>query len=436
MNTLLLYTPFITERLQYVMQFICSSRGIAWQITNNRQLFIQQDATAKFNYSDEIFTERIPQLLPAPVLLEYGVKSYLIKKAAFSKQDCMSFDGYIDPLASIFYVLSRYEEYLPKSTDEHDRFIAAHSFQKKFGWLETPIADIWAETFLEYLQDNHPNFEYQQAPSRLILSFDIDNTFAFKHKNAMQLIGGRIQDFLKGKTENLNLRREVLDGSTPDPNDTFVQIESYQKRVNDVKLFWHLGDFKQYDRNISWTNPIHQRLIQRMSTNMEIGSHPSYQSYLNETLVRQERGRLEHIIKKPVYSSRQHFLKLHIPSSYRLLNNLGYQHDYTMGFADEIGFRMGTAHAVRFYDVRSDETLPLVIHPFVYMDGTLNQYMKLSIEEAKNRIDKLAQLVKKYGGDFICIWHNDTINSHGAWENWTQVLEHTISQFENNSYGI
>jgi hypothetical protein len=436
MNTFVIYTPFVTERLQYVLDFICSTRNVHWQITNDRQQFIQQDSAAKFNYSNETFSKCFPQINPAPVLLEDGVKPYQIEKVRFGNDECMSFDGHVDPLASIFYVLSRYEEYLTQAKDEHDRFIAQHSLQKKFDWLQLPIADVWALEFLNFLQVNHPYFEYQEAKSKLILSFDIDNTFAFKHKNAMQLIGGQVKDFFKGNSANIDLRREVLEGQTPDPNDTFEQIKSYQKRGCDVKLFWHLGDFKQYDRNISWTNVVHQRLIQQLSSNMDIGSHPSYESYLNERLVRQERGRLEHITKKPVYNSRQHFLKLNIPGSYRLLNNLGYKHDYSMGFADEIGFRMGTAQAVPFYDLLADETLPLLIHPFVYMDGTLNQYMKLSIEAAKIEVAKLAQQVKKYGGDFICIWHNDTINNRNECEGWTAVLEHTISQFENESNGV
>jgi len=131
MNTFVIYTPFVTERLQYVLDFICSTRNVHWQITNDRQQFIQQDSAAKFNYSNETFSKCFPQINPAPVLLEDGVKAYQIEKVRFGNDECMSFDGHVDPLASIFYVLSRYEEYLTQAKDEHDRFIAQHSLQKK-----------------------------------------------------------------------------------------------------------------------------------------------------------------------------------------------------------------------------------------------------------------------------------------------------------------
>jgi hypothetical protein len=265
----------------------------------------------------------------------------------------------------------------------------------------------------------------------LTLTFDIDNTFAFKHKNWMQLLGGRLKDFAKGNSDNQDLRREVLAGQTPDPNDTFDLISQYISDQNEVKIFWHLGDFKKFDRNISWTNAVHQRLIQKMGKQTTLGIHPSYASYLNEALVRQERGRLEHILKKPVIDSRQHFLKVRFPGTFELLNNIGIKNDYSVGFADDFGFRMGTAQALPFFNLLTDEVSDLILHPFVYMDGTLNQYLKLSPEQAIEQVNALMKEVKKHGGNFICIWHNDTINNQGNWENWKQVLDATIDAYRN-----
>jgi GH25 family lysozyme M1 (1,4-beta-N-acetylmuramidase) len=65
------------------------------------------------------------------------------------------------------------------------------------------------------------------------------------------------------------------------------------------------------------------------------------------------------------------------------------------------------------------------------MDGTLNQYLKLSPEQAIEQVNALMKEVKKHGGNFICIWHNDTINNQGNWENWKQVLDATIDAYRN-----
>lgn len=429
MTELLIYTDFVTVRLIYTFKFICGPRNISFEFCNDPKRFILEENKSKLVYSDYPFQETFPTIKPAKIVFEDGIEQQHLSLGKYDEQACLSFGDVTDPIASIFFVISRYEEYLSYPADEHDRFTATHSELKKHGWLKVPIADIWAKHILLTVQKTHNQFTFNNPASTLTLSFDIDNTFAFKHKNWIQLLGGRAKDFLKGNSEQQDLRREVLEGQTPDPNETFEEISEYIRQGVDTLIFWHLGDFKKFDRNISWTNPVHQRLIQKMGQQCTIGIHPSYASYLNESIVRQERGRLEHILKRPVFHSRQHFLKVRFPGTFELLNSIGIQHDYSIGFADEIGFRMGTAQALPFFNLITDEVTELILHPFVYMDGTLNQYLKLTPEEAKIEVRKLAEQIKIHGGNFICIWHNDTINNQGIWENWKEVLNETIKQF-------
>jgi hypothetical protein len=430
MNKLLVYTDYVSERLVYTWQFICHPRGVEFEFCNDPKRFIQAENTAKLVYSDYPFELIFPQIVPAKLLFEEGVAEQDLALATYENLECLSIGNSIDPVASVFYLISCYEEYLDFPADEHDRFSAEHSLLKKFGWLQKPMADIWAEQVLLKVQNTYSGFSFTYPESKLILSFDIDNTFAFKHKNWVQLLGGRVKDFIQGNSRNQDLRREVLAGKTPDPNDTFDLISQYISEQNEVKIFWHLGDFKKFDRNISWTNAVHQRLIQKMGNQTTVGIHPSYSSYLIEALVRQERGRLEHILRKPVLHSRQHFLKVRFPATFELLNNIGIKHDYSVGFADDFGFRMGTAHALPFFNLLTDEVTELMLHPFVYMDGTLNQYLKVSPEQAIEKVEFLVQEVKKHGGNFICIWHNDTINNRGIWKDWKQVLDATIDSFK------
>ena len=117
----------------------------------------------------------------------------------------------------------------------------------------------------------------------------------------------------------------------------------------------------------------------------EIGIHPSYASDSDEELVRDERSRLEHILRRPVRHSRQHYLKMRMPATFRTLVNLGIGHDHSMGYAEEAGYRASIAVPYPFYDLEFESILPLEIHPFVFMDTTYSMYKKMNAKPLKSR---------------------------------------------------
>ena len=98
-----------------------------------------------------------------------------------------------------------------------------------------------------------------------------------------------------------------------------------------------------------------------------------------------------------------------------------------MGFAEHVGFRCGTGRAHFWFDLKLNTMTNLTIHPFAYMDGTLHEYMKLTIEESKTKIDQLREELRTFGGDFVFIWHNETIGDYGKWNGWSAVLDYTIN---------
>ena len=104
----------------------------------------------------------------------------------------------------------------------------------------------------------------------------------------------------------------------------------------------------------------------------------------------------------------------------------GITHDYTMGYAEQTGFRAGTARTFKWFDLRKNEATHLNIHPFVYMDGTLLEYLKLTPEAAKKRIEDLYGQVKKYGGTFSFLWHNETISGYQHWAAYQEVFKATF----------
>ena len=137
---------------------------------------------------------------------------------------------------------------------------------------------------------------------------------------------------------------------------------------------------------------------------------------------------MESIVNREVNQSRQHFLRLDFPNTYRRLIDLGIHNDYTMGYASQVGFRAGTSLPFYFYDLDMELQTPLMVHPFAVMDGTLNEYMELPIDDAQFLVKELMDRVKEVDGVFVSLWHNETVSDTRHWKEWKQVYEFTIQQ--------
>jgi hypothetical protein len=136
-----------------------------------------------------------------------------------------------------------------------------------------------------------------------------------------------------------------------------------------------------------------------------------------------EKKRLSEIIREEVTISRQHFLLLSFPQTYRNLISSGISEDYSMGYPGIAGFRAGTCTPFYFYDLIKEEATSLKIIPFMAMDVTLRQYLGLSPEDASEKIEMLMNEVKSAGGLFCSIWHNESLHDSGNWKGYREVFE-------------
>ncbi|TNF49732.1 MAG: hypothetical protein EP305_02065 [Bacteroidetes bacterium] len=421
-----IFVEQITERLIYTLDFVFKERGGDYVLNNDPHSFGNFQGP-KLNYSSRHF-EEVVQLIPASVLFDEEIIVYGIHSGQFESVDCLSFNKNADPLASIFYVMSRMEEYTSTIEDDHGRFESKNSVLHRFGWLQKAMCDRWAVAFLKFLTSRGLyDFKKKKHEVAIIPTFDVDNAFAYQWKDGIRKWMSTARDMISGNRIRMNEREQVLKGVRIDPYDTYDYILSIADRGFEVKMFWLLGDYAKYDKNISFKDVRHQRLIRNMASKVTVGIHPSYKSNSYEYYLLNEKERLENILHKTVENSRQHFLKMKISKTYPVLKTMGIKHEYTMGYADNVGFRAGTARPHRWFDLNKNAITNLIVHPFSYMDGTLNEYLNLSIEESKEKIYNLFSEIDEFGGDFIFIWHNETIGNYGKWEGWKEVLEHSLS---------
>jgi len=327
-----------------------------------------------------------------------------------------------DLFAASFYLVSRYEEYLPHIRDNHNRYLASESDAYQQGYLNKPMVNIWSIKIREILHERFTELKFVTPVYNFIPTIDIDAAYAYKNKGITRAIGGILRAFQSKEYDEVRHRIRVLMRIEHDPFDTFELQMQLQKKYNYQAIYFILlADYGPNDKNIPHNNRYFRSLIRYLADYAEIGIHPSYASSYQPSLMVMETNRLSKILKREVEHSRQHFLKLTLPETYRNLINNDIIHDYTMGYAEAPGFRASICTPFPFFDLDQDSHTNLMIHPFAVMDGTLHDYMKLDPQKAIATIIELLDEVKKVGGIFMPLWHNPALNEQGDWKGWLDV---------------
>lgn len=430
---MLILCDSINNRLKYAVKLMLDDLEIQPEFTISDSEFIEYSGP-KFVYSKR------ETLLPDAIQIHsFGLIEHLDYSRL--KTEWAQVDGIdvlfprkfgnfpFDPLAGGFFLLTRYEEYWRHEGDHMGRFIPSTSAMGQKNLLKKPLVDMWRKYLCDFLISKFPTLKRKNHQFSFLSTIDVDSAYAYCHKGFYRTFGGIMKDLLKFNFKNLSQRLKILRNPTLDPYDTYDYIErTHHHYQQPLQYFFLLADFGEYDKGLPFNSKGLQSLIKRLSKKHSIGIHPGVASYKRYNTLLREKSRLENILGKQVKSSRQHYLMLKFRATYRLLKATGVDHDYTLGYAQEIGFRAGTCRPFTWFDLKKNEESTLTIHPFAYMDATLNYYLELSPESAIKEIEDLITTVHRYQGEFISIWHNETLTDSGKWKDWRQVLEYTLSR--------
>lgn len=431
MNKLLVYTHKITGRGRYMFRFYFREMlGLELKITENAQEFIAHEGP-KLSYTHQALADEL-FFFSRNLLFETGISEQNISvfeweghKVFFSAGKASAFP--FDPFAAGFYLVSRYEEYLPHIRDKIDRFDAKNSLAYQHGFLCRPVVDQWAILLREKLAERFPSLQFGTKKYTYVPTIDIDNAFAYRQKGLMRTLGGYAKALLEFNFEDIRTRTRVLLRLQKDPYDTYEYQLALQKQYGLKPVYFFLvGDYGVNDKNLSTQNRRFRELIRHISDYADVGVHPSFGSNKEPSRLQVEIMRLKNILHRDITRSRQHFLMLKFPNTYRNLLDRDITDDYSMGFANEIGFRAGTCSPFHFYDLDFESETALRIHPFAAMDATLNLYMKLSPGEAIEKVKMLIDETRKVNGVFVSLWHNETLSDEKQWKGWKAVYEEIV----------
>ncbi|MCH2046481.1 MAG: polysaccharide deacetylase family protein [Saprospiraceae bacterium] len=441
MQKIQILVPTITTRLKYTFDFI-------WKTFLQCPLPLDFVTDPTINKHPEYFQISYHKQYPSfgncyfhphQILLENQLVTSYKKmefsmceglKASFWHKDHLS-ELPFDPFALIFYLISRYEEYLTTERDHHQRFVAQQSHAHQHGFLQQPLVDLWIIRLRAIFQKYCPSLPFGKRHYRFLATYDIDYAYAFRQKSWWRQVAALGRNILRRDTETLRLQWKTWRGKIQDPFDTFDYLHQlYTKKQQTTRYFFLVGDYGKYDKNIHYKNPTFRKLIQKIADIYPIGLHPSYASNQSLEQLLLEKKRLEEISNQEIKHSRQHFLRVHLPTTYQNLLAIGIQEDYSMGYANDIGFRASTAQVFNWFDLHQNKATLLKIHPFQLMDVTLNTYLKLSPKTANDYSQSVRESTQAVEGQLVSIWHNNSFCEAWQWWGWRQVYEDFLDQVD------
>lgn len=425
---MLLYSPHITPRLQYMSTWLAEQLQIAVQLTDDVECY-RNAHTEKINYAPTPVDEDELHLQPCGLLFEQGIDRMEValaehrnQKVLFPNSDAFGFDL----LAAAFYCISRYEEYKEYTPDLYGRYAHSNSCLYKAGCLQEPIVDTWMQLFRNALRRKFPLLNLPEPAFNFIPTYDIDIAWSYRHKAWWRLLGAALQ-----QPATIPKRLRVWMGSEQDPFDCYTWLTSLHQQYPFLPLyFFPMATIRGgLDKNISPRNTALQRLIIHLQqAGAGMGLHPSVYSNTNDAILRLEKTRLEHITGKAVTQSRHHFLRVHLPHSYRQLLQAGITHDYTMGYGTVNGFRAGTSRPFLWYDLEKEETTTLRVHPFAFMDANAFYEAKQTAQQALEELTLLYNRIKAVQGTCITIFHNHLLSNDPQQAQWRAVYAAFLAQ--------
>ncbi|MBQ3595153.1 MAG: polysaccharide deacetylase family protein [Bacteroidales bacterium] len=436
---MLILVPKITNRLYYIFELMLKDElGIDFKFTTDKDSYLSHEG-AKLHYGKYPMPEESGLYQQAAnILFEHDIADQDVKicnykesKAiypVFNEKSLFPFDIF----AASFYIISRYEEYLPHVSDNYNRFQPQDSILYKMEMMERPVINLWSIDLGNELVARYPEITLKKKTFRFVPTYDVDAAWAYRNKGFFRTTLSLCRDILRFDKNEIKYRWDVLRKKKMDPFDTFEYQIKLQKELKLSPLYFILcGDYNTNDKNISIKNKEFQQLIKHLGDYALVGIHPSFSSYLNKNMIKEEITRLSDVLKREVTISRQHFLRLSLPSSYQILIELDITDDYTMGYASQAGFRAGYADTFKFFDLENDMKTKLNIHPFALMDGTMRDYLNLDVQESYEKAKKLVDEVKNVNGTFILLWHNETLSGEKRWEGWITLYRKILDYILN-----
>ncbi|WP_420604246.1 polysaccharide deacetylase family protein [Flagellimonas sp.] len=428
---LLIFTHKITNRLTYTARQVFERiLGIEISFTTKVEDFIRH-VGPKMTYSKQPLQNEF-FIRSNDLLFEQGINDLHIKVMDWEGVPCFFSCGEkssipYDIFSASFFLLSRYEEYLPHVKDSVGRFPAKESvaYQNKF--LELPVVDLWAYKLLAVLKERFPDLQHGKKSYTFTSIVNVTTSHCYALRGFARSLGGFFLELGNFRFRSMVKRISVLLGIKKDPYDNFYElIEIHKKFPIKSMFFFQFAKYSAHDKNVSPNNNKFRYLIKSVADYSIVSLSTSFLSSTDKIVLKEEKKQLGNLINRPISYSRLRYNRVNVPSTYRNLIETEFTDDFSMGYTQEIGFRAGTCTPFYFYDINMEVRQPLKVHPFALYDYALLEYK--SKQEVFEVMDRVYRQVKEVNGEFIMVFSNELLGGNHKID-WLEIYQSFLKRY-------
>ena len=428
---LLIFTHKVTNRLTYTAKQIFEKiLGVEIGFTTKVEDFIKHSGP-KMTYSKQPLQNEF-FIRSNDLLFEQGINDLEVKISDWDGIPCFFSSGDkstipFDVFSASFFLLSRYEEYLPHVKDSVGRFPVKESIAYQNNFLELPVVDLWAYKLLEVLKLRFPDLESREKNYRFTSIINVTTSHAYAMRGIARTIGGFLLDLGNFKFRNVWERFSVILRLKKDPYDNFFELVDIHKKFPiKTMFFFQFAKHSAHDKNVSTKNNRFRNLIKSVADYSVVSLSTSFVSTLDKNVLREEKKQLGNLINRPINYARLRYNKVNVPATYRNLVETEFTDDFSMGYTHEIGFRAGTCTPFYFYDINTEVRQPIKIHPFAMHDYALVNYK--TKDEVFEKMDRVYRLVKQVKGDFILVFSNELLGRKQQLD-WMELYQFMLKRY-------
>lgn len=431
-----IYTDKLTPRVQYVFEHVFNTmlhQPLSW--IHDWDKLPDPANHVVLAYTTKTCPKGVFHVYPHGLLFKRGLKKQSVDmgiwcglKTFFQTPGAsMPFDMF----AAIFYLISRYEEYVatPNDFDEMACFKAECSLAYQEGFLQQPLVDAWVMELEKTLQQHTALYQVNEGRCftfRPVIV--IDTLFKYQNKSILHNTYHFCRNLYKSRWHAIRTQLKAFLRISNDPYCNFSSLLQMHNRNNLLPIFFLRVSYnKWWERPIYAFNSTYRKLL---SQNYFFELHATPEASASFAKLLSERKKLYQITKSQVTMNCFHHLVFSFPQSYRNLVKASFRGDYSMAYANYAGFRASTCTPYKYYDLEKEDYYKLTIHPVALSDDVLRQKGSKRDDVYRYMI-QLAKEVKQVKGEFVCLFHNDILSDSGRWNRWLAVYESSIRAIAN-----